>query len=224
VSRSRSALIALVGLPAAFAAGCIPTARIVGRLFGGFEVDEVGDRKPGAANIMRTVGPKAGITTAGIDMTKGYAVATTAWAAGAGPDLVGALAVAPVAAHIMVVRGRGAAAALGAAFAMDPAATGIVLVPILGGTALKRAGVGVMIGAFGLPVASLALGHRRRAAWCAVLPALMAYARLRGSDGDDTRLTARVAWERLWFDRNPAEPAAANEAGPTDVTADGPVV
>jgi len=143
------------------------------------------------------------VATGAIDMTKGFTVATVARAAGAGPDLVGALAATPVAAHIAVVRGRGAAAALGAAFAIDPAATGIVLAPILGGTALKRAGVGVMVGALTFPLASLALGHPRRALWAAGLPLLMAYGRLRGSDGDDTPLTARVVWERFWFDRNP---------------------
>ncbi|HMK93181.1 MAG TPA: glycerol-3-phosphate acyltransferase [Thermoleophilia bacterium] len=203
MSRSRGTTLALVGLPAAFALGCIPSARIVARLWGGLDIEETGDRKPGAANVTRSLGIGAGVATAAIDMTKGYAVATIVRAAGGGPSLVGAVAATPVAAHIVVVRGRGAAAALGSAFAIDPAATGVVLVPILGGTALKRAGLGVMIGALALPVVSLALGHRRRALWGAALPALMAYARLRGSDGDFAALTPRVAWERFWFDRDP---------------------
>jgi len=215
VSKSRSRMLALVGFPAAFALGCIPSARIVGRLKGDLDIAQVGDRKPGAANVTRSLGLGPGLVTAGIDMTKGYTVATVARAAGGGPTLVGALAATPVGAHIAIVRGRGAAAALGAAFAIDPAATGVVLVPILGGTALKRAGLGVMVGALALPLVSLALGHRRWAPWAATLPAMMAYARLRGSDGNATSLTPRVAWERFWFDRDPAVPAEAGDAETT---------
>jgi glycerol-3-phosphate acyltransferase PlsY len=192
-----------VGFPLAFALGCVPSARIVSRLLSGADIVDVGDRKPGAANVTRSLGLGPGIATAGIDMAKGFAVATTARALGAGPDLVGALAVTPVAAHIAVVRGRGAAAALGSAFAIDAPATAVVVVPILGATALKRAGLGVIVGALCLPVASLALGRRRAALWCAALPALMAYARLRASDGGAVPLTSDVAWSRFWLDRDP---------------------
>ena len=106
-------------------------------------------------------------------------------------------------AHIAVVGGRGAAAALGSAFALDTSATGIVLRLILGGVALKRSGLGVMVGALCLPLASLAPGRRRTAAWCATLPALMAYARLRGSADQEQPLNVAVVWERFWFDRDP---------------------
>jgi glycerol-3-phosphate acyltransferase PlsY len=218
-ARVSGTTLALVGLPAAFALGCVPSARIVARLLSGSDIEEVGDRKPGAANVTRSLGLGPGLATGGLDMAKGFAIATTARALGAGPDLVGALAVTPVASHIAVVRGRGAAAALGAAFAMDAPATGIVLVPILAGTALKKAGVGVMVGALALPLASLALGRRRRALWCAALPALMAYARLRGSDGVDRPLTPAVAWSRFWFDRDPEgrrEPAVPGPPQPGD--------
>ncbi len=208
--RSRTATIALIGLPAAFALGCVPSARLVSGLLGAGDIEQVGDRKPGAANVTRSLGLGPGVATAGLDIAKGAAVAALARSAGAGPDLVGALAVTPVVAHIAVVRGRGAAAALGAAFALDTSATGIVLAPILGGVALKRSGLGVMVGALCLPLASLALGRRRRAAWCAALPVLMAYARLRGSAGQEQPLAFEVAWERFWFDRDPeAQPEPA---------------
>jgi len=202
--RSRTATIALVGFPAAFALGCVPSARLVARLLGAGDIAQVGDRKPGAANVTRTLGLGPGVATAGLDIAKGAAVAAVARSAGAGPDLVGALAVTPVVAHIAVVRGRGAAAALGAALALDAPATGVVLAPILGGVALKRAGLGVMVGALGLPLTSLALGRRRTAVWCVALPALMAYARLRGSGWQEQPLGFALAWERFWFDRDPA--------------------
>jgi len=124
--------------------------------------------------------------------------------AGAGPDLSGALAVTPVVAHIAVVGGRGAAAALGAALALDPAATGIVLPAVVGGALAKRAALGAMVAALALPFVSLALGRRRTAAWCAALPAVMAGARLRGSEGAPPPTRLAVVWERFWFDREPA--------------------
>ncbi len=216
MSRSRTASIALVGLPAAFALGCIPSARLVSRLVGAGDISQAGDRKPGAANVARTLGWRPGAATLGIDLAKGSAAATLARRAGAGPDLVGALAVAPVAAHITVVGGRGAAAALGAALALDPLATGIVLAPVVGGALTKRAATGAMAAALALPLVSLALGRRHTAAWCAALPALMAYARLRGSAGT-LPATFEVAWERFWFDREPAV-AAEGVAGAEPVS------
>lgn len=212
MSRSRSAALALIGVPAAFALGCLPSANIVSRVLGGSDIAEVGDHKPGAANVTRSLGLGPGIATAAIDIGKGAAVAAVARRLGAGRNLTGVLAAAPVAAHIGVVRGRGAAAALGAAFALDAPATAMVLVPILGGTAAKKAGLGVMVGALCLPLASAALGRRTTAAWCAALPALVAYGRIRGSDGDTTPLTARVAWSRFWFDQGPrVEPGSDKE-------------
>jgi glycerol-3-phosphate acyltransferase PlsY len=208
VSGSRTASIALVGLPAAFALGCIPSARLMSRLVGAGDISQAGDRKPGAANVARTLGWAPGVATLGIDVAKGSTVAAIARRAGAGPDLTGALAVAPVVAHIAVVGGRGAAAALGAALALDPLATGIVLAPVVGGALAKRAAAGAMTAALALPLVSLALGRRHTAAWCAALPALMAYARLRSSADAQPPLSFEVAWERFWFDR---EPAAATE-------------
>jgi glycerol-3-phosphate acyltransferase PlsY len=217
ICRSRTASIALVGFPAAFALGCLPSARLVSRLLGAGDIAQVGDRKPGAANVTRSLGLGPGVATAGLDIAKGAAVAAVARSAGAGPDLVGALAVTPVVAHIAIVRGRGAAAALGAALALDAPSTGIVLAPILGGVALKRSGLGVMVGALGLPLVSLALGRRRTAAWCAVLPALMAYSRLRGSADQEQPLSFALAWERFWLDRDPAGGESADAASSAPV-------
>jgi len=225
VTRPYSARIALIGLPAAFALGCIPSARLIARLVGGADITDSGDGKPGAANVARTLGWKPGAATLGIDLVKGSAGVGTARALGAGPHLAGALALTPVAAHVAVVRGRGAATALGAALALDPLATAAVLPAVVGGALTRRAAVGARVAALGLPVASLALGHRCRAVWAAGLPAIMAYARLRGSDGAAGACDPRVAWERFWFDRDPAvggpearEPEVHEPAGPEVAT------
>jgi len=213
VSRSRTASIALIGLPAAFALGCIPSARLVSALLGGGDISQAGDHKPGASNVAHTLGWKAGAATLSIDLAKGSAAAAAARRAGAGPDLTGALAVAPVVAHIAVVGGRGAAAALGAALALDPLATALVVPVVVGGALTKRAALGVMAAALGLPLVSLALGHRRRAAWCAAFPAVLAYARLRGSEGAPPPTSPELVWARFWFDHEPADAASVGADG-----------
>jgi glycerol-3-phosphate acyltransferase PlsY len=212
VTRPCPARIALIGLPSAFALGCIPSARLIARLVGAADITSSGDRKPGAANVARTLGWKPGAATLSIDLIKGSAGVGTARVLGAGPTLAGALALTPVVAHVTVVRGRGAATALGAALALDPLATAAVLPAVVGGALARRAALGAMVAALGLPVASLALDHRCRAVWAAGLPGIMAYARLRGSDGVASARDPRVSWERFWFDREPDAGAAASGA------------
>ena len=204
MNHARRVTCAAVGLPCAFAWGCLPSARIVSRLWGAGDIVTAGDGKPGAANVAHTLGRGAGAATLAADMAKGIAPAALAWRCGAWPNLTYACAVAPVVGHVGVVRGRGAATALGAALAIDAPATALVLPAVIGGALSKRAGLGAMVAALGLPVVSLVLGRRGRAAWCATLPAILAYARLRGGDGSGP-LTARVAWERFWYDREPGD-------------------
>jgi len=201
----------LVALPAAAALGCLPTADIAARLHGRRRVTDLGDGKPGAANAVRSLGLKTGLMVGAVDVGKGYAIARWARHRGAGPSAVGMLALAPVLGHIFVVGGRGAAPSLGAAFANDTPATCAVCVPILAGTALKKAGAGVMLGACLLPAFSFAGGGRMRALWCATLPGAVAYRRLRGDDGG-AALTPGLAWQRFWFDRDAAVDNAGDEA------------
>jgi hypothetical protein len=125
-----------------------------------------------------------------------------------------------------VVRGRGAAAALGAALAFDPPATALVLPAVIGGPLVKRSALGVMVAALALPLASVALGHRRKAVWCAAFPVVLAYARLRGSDGAPAPTSRELCWERFWFDRDPVGAApggAPRDSGgaPVDAAQDG---
>jgi glycerol-3-phosphate acyltransferase PlsY len=211
---------AAVGLPAAFALGCLPSARIVSRFMGAGDIETAGDRKPGAANVARTLGWGPGALTLAADIAKGAGPAVLARRCGAGPGLTGAFAAAPVVGHVGVVGGRGAATALGAALAIDRSATALVLPAVIGGALLRRAALGAMVAALGLPLVGLALGRRGTAAWCATLPAMLAYARLRGDDGSAGPLTARVAWERFWYDREPceADDGGAAAAGAAAVT------
>lgn len=65
-SAARSAL----WLAGAFAAGSIPTGRILTRMLTGSSLDELGDGKPGSANVGRSVSWGAGATVLALDAGK----------------------------------------------------------------------------------------------------------------------------------------------------------
>ena len=117
--RRHGALHLLAGLAGGFAAGTIPTGKLVTRALNGKRLSELGDGKAGSSNVARSVGWKAGALVLALDALKAYAPATTARVAGAGNNEVAAIGVSAMCGHIAVVKGRGAASALGAAFAMD---------------------------------------------------------------------------------------------------------
>lgn len=166
-------------------------------------IEELGDGKPGASNIYRTLGPVPGATVLALDALKAFAPAAVLRGAGAGEGMVAAAAAAPVAAHIIVVGGQGAAAALGAAFALDAPATLIAIVPIVGGTLIGHHPQAVLAGALIFPVASGLLRRRTAAALAAAtLPAILIAARLRGRRGSGPPRSLRVALNRLLVDND----------------------
>ncbi len=105
--------------------------------------------------------------------------------------------------HIAVVKGRGAASALGAAFAMDPAMMAVGCVPLVGGSLLHRHAEAVTVTALSLPLISLAL-HRspRRALGPLLLITVLFAARLRGSPGAPLPDSPKVLWNRFLLDRD----------------------
>ena len=193
----------IVAVALAFAAGCLPSARLVTRLARGQAIEELGDGKPGASNVYRSLGPVPGITVMALDALKAFTPAAALRAGGASQSIVAAAAAAPVAAHVTVVGGQGAAAALGAAFALDTPATLAALVPIVGGTWLGYHPQGVLAGALAFPVARGLLRRRMAAALqAATLPTILIAARLRGRRSAGPPRSARVALNRLLLDRD----------------------
>ena len=87
--------------------------------------------------------------------------------------------------HIAVVKGRGAACALGAAFAMDAPMMALDCVPLVGGSLLHHHAEAVPVTAFSLPLISLALHRRRpsRALGPLALISILFAARLKGTAG-----------------------------------------
>jgi glycerol-3-phosphate acyltransferase PlsY len=190
-------------LGAAFAAGSIPAGRLLTRALTGSSLADLGDGKSGSSNVARSVGFKAGTAVFVVDTAKAYVPATAARLAGAGDNTVAALAITSMLAHISVVKGRGAACALGGCFAVDPAMMAIGCAPLVGGALLHRHPQSVAATAVALPAISLAV-HRGpwRALRVALLIGVLLTARLRGSAGAGWPTTAAVWSNRFWLDRD----------------------
>ncbi len=190
-------------LAGAFAVGSIPTGRILTRALTDRSLDELGDGKPGSANVARSVGWGAGAAVLGLDAGKAYAPATLARLSGASDDMIAAMGITSMAAHITVVGGRGAACALGAAFAMDPPMMTICLVPLVGGSLLHRHPQAVAVTALSLPLVRWALRRRLRPGlWALLLIGVLFAARLRGTKGVPAPTTLEGWRRRVWLDRD----------------------
>jgi acyl phosphate:glycerol-3-phosphate acyltransferase len=202
VSR-RSLLRTALGLGAGFAAGAIPTGELVTRALTGQRLKDLGDGKVGSSNVARSVGWKAGAGVLALDALKAYVPATASRLQGAGDNEAAAVGISAMCGHIAVVKGRGAASALGAAFAMDPAMMAVGCVPLVGGSLLHRHAEAVTITALSLPLISLAL-HRspRRALGPLALITVLFAARLRGSAGAPLPDSPQVLWNRFVLDRD----------------------
>ncbi|MFA4965067.1 MAG: glycerol-3-phosphate acyltransferase [Thermoleophilia bacterium] len=193
----------LAWLGVAFGAGCLPSGRLVTRALTGDSLSDLGDGKQGSSNVARSLGWKPGAAVLAMDAGKAFVPASLARLSGAGTGTVAALGITAMAAHIAVVKGRGAAAALGAAFAMDPGMMAAGCVPLVGGSLLHRHAQAVSVTALSLPVLSLVL-HRSpaRARWPLLLIAVLFAARIKGSAGAGWPATPAVWWSRFWLDRD----------------------
>lgn len=213
--RRHPVLFGLVALPAAFAVGCIPTARLMMRLFGDGEGTVVGNGS-GADSVRRTLGTGPAIATGVLDALKGYSIARLARHWGAGRDLTGALAVAPLLGHVLVVRGKGAATGVGTGFAIDEPTMLVAGLPIVAGSVARHHAFSVTLGAITyVPVRWVFCRSWWAPLWGLIAVGICGYARLRG----DARflpsgLTREVAWNRLWYDND--QPRRAPHAVPEE--------
>lgn len=195
--------LAAVCVSTAFAAGFMPSGRLVTRVLTRQRLEELGDGRPGSSNVARSLGWKAGAAVLALDAGKAFVPAQAARLAGAGDGLVAATAISAVLGHIAVVRGRGVASALGAAFAMDPAAMAVDCVPLVAGGFARRHAESVTVAAVLLPLVSLALHRRRprRALGPLALILVLFAARLTASGTSLPRSRAALR-NRLWLDRD----------------------
>ena len=207
---------------AAFAVGCLPTARIVTRLVTGRSITTMGTGQPGASNVKHSVGTKAGEAVFVGDVVKGLLPAVAGRVAGADPDTVGMMAIAPIAAHILVVGGRGAATGLGAISVWDPLATSVLVAPVLAvGGLLKQHAASVVVCYVLWAPARRLLG---RSSPCQIVQgvgwgAMMMAARLRGPRRGAAQASPRVLWQRLVWDRE-AAPVAGGAVPDAEATSE----
>jgi glycerol-3-phosphate acyltransferase PlsY len=193
----------LLWIGGGFAAGCIPSGRLLTRALTGKSLDEIGDGKPGSSNVAHSVGWKSGVAVLALDAGKAYVPATAARLTGAGHGTVAAIGISTMLGHIAVVKGRGAASALGASFAMDPGTMAIGSAELMGGFVLHRNPQAVAVTAVTLPLISLALHRKPRRALgpLAVISILLA-ARIKGSPGAGWPSSLAMLWRRFWLDRD----------------------
>lgn len=136
-------LNALLIVVAAYLLGSISSAVIVGRLLGTADPRTQGSGNPGATNMLRIGGRKAGAITLIGDMLKGLTAVLIARAVGAGADVQALAATAAFLGHLFPVffgfrGGKGVATALGALLALQWGAGLLVIGTWLGVAALFR--------------------------------------------------------------------------------------
>ena len=106
--------------------GSLPTAYLATRLLKGQDIRQLGDRNVGAANVYRSVGPRAGLAVGIIDIAKGAVAVLLVKGLVDSTSLEMAAGVAALAGHNWPIHlglrgGRGAATAVGVLLAALPA-------------------------------------------------------------------------------------------------------
>ena len=147
---------------AAYLLGTFPTATLVTRRRG-VDPTRAGSGNPGATNVLRVAGRRAGAAALVGDVLKGAVPAAVGWAVG-GHALGVACGVAAVVGHVLPVTrrfrgGKGVATAAGMAVVLFPAAAAVAIAGFAVAVALSRtASLGSVVAAVVLPVAAAAFG------------------------------------------------------------------
>lgn len=147
----------------AYAIGMFPTAQIVGRRMG-VDPTREGSRNPGASNVYRLGGRRAGVVVGSIDMLKGAIPASVALLVAGRPE-AHVVWVAAVAGHVWPITrglrgGKGVATAGGAALVISPV-IGVVCALLFFVTVkvLRIAAVGSLGMAISYPVIAALVGY-----------------------------------------------------------------
>lgn len=139
----------LILLPAAYLLGTFPSAELVARAHGR-EVTAEGSRNPGASNVTRIVGWRAGVFVLGLDMAKGALAAGVGYLVGGRPGAM-TLGVAAIVGHMFPVErrfkgGKGVATAGGALLVLYPLiALGLAVVWIVVARVLHKASIASLL-------------------------------------------------------------------------------
>ena len=174
LSSTAPAGVAVACVVASYLAGTFPTAALVGR-WRGVDPTRSGSGNPGATNVLRTAGRRAGAVTLVGDLAKGAVAVGGGWVVG-GHGLGVACGLAAVSGHVLPVTrgfrgGKGVATAAGMAVVLFPlaaAVAGAVFAVVVGvsrtvslASVAAAATLPVVVAAMGAPgpeVAALAAG------------------------------------------------------------------
>ena len=115
------------GCAAGYLIGSVPFGLIVGKAVGGLDVRDFGSGNMGTANVLRTVGARAGAITFGLDVAKGAAAVAVARKLGADPAAQAAAGLAACVGHSWPVfarfrGGKAVATAFGGLLMVSPQA------------------------------------------------------------------------------------------------------
>jgi glycerol-3-phosphate acyltransferase PlsY len=170
--------LSLAGLVAAYLIGAIPVGVLVARLAGGVDIRRHGSGNIGATNVLRTLGPAAGVITLLGDIVKGY-LATSAAGALGGEAWLGAGAAAAVVGNCWPVflgfrGGKGVATGLGAFLRAAPLAVlPAALVWIVVVALTRYVSLASILACVGFVMAAWALGAARPVVGGAAVVALI---------------------------------------------------
>jgi glycerol-3-phosphate acyltransferase PlsY len=128
---------------AGYLIGSVPFGLIVGKTVGGLDVRDFGSGNMGTANVLRTVGARAGALTFSLDVAKGAAAIGLARRWGADPTAQAAAGLAACVGHSWPVfarfrGGKAVATAFGGLLMVSPEAAAWATVGGLGALALSR--------------------------------------------------------------------------------------
>jgi glycerol-3-phosphate acyltransferase PlsY len=179
--------VAAVCVVGSYLLGTFPTARLASRRRG-VDPTVAGSRNPGATNVYRTAGRRAGVLTLVGDVVKGAAAAGLGWAVG-GHGLGVACGVAAVVGHVAPLThpsrgGKGVATIAGMALVLFPLAALVSGAAFAVVTALTRTvSLGSITAGLVLPVAAGALGAPGREVAALAVCAVLVIARHRANIG-----------------------------------------
>src|ERR1700686_289939 len=131
------------GCAAGYLIGSVPFGLIVGRAAGGLDVRDFGSGNMGTANVLRTVGARAGAITFALDVAKGTAAIGVARTLGADPAAQAAAGLAACIGHSWPVfarfrGGKAVATSFGGLLMVSPEAAAWATVGGIGALALSR--------------------------------------------------------------------------------------
>lgn len=182
----------------AYGLGTLPTAHLVAARHG-VDPTRVGSGNPGATNVMRTVGKRAGALTLVGDVLKGLAAAGLGWAVG-GREMAVLCGVAAVLGHVLPATrrfrgGRGVATGFGMIVAIFPLAA--------------------VVGAVWFYVVRAALGRPSLMSQAGIvaLPAVAAASGVTAAELVALAGCSALILAKLWIGRGPADGGGDGDPG-----------